>query len=253
VSARLHFTGLGRRFQTGDGETTALEAINLDIERGTFVALVGPSGCGKSTLLHIAAGLDTGFSGSFTREPASARLACLFQQPRLLPWKTVSDNVRFVLESHPMLPREIEGTVRKVLSMVDLAEAAERFPAQLSGGMQQRTALARALAVDPDVLLMDEPFSSLDELTATAMRKEVARLFAEKSRTVLLVTHNIMEACFLADRIVVMSRRPGRITADVNVDLATPRRLSDPALSALADRVLGFIEHPFLTRESISA
>ena len=253
MSARLHFTGLGRRFQTGDGETTALEAINLDIERGSFVALVGPSGCGKSTLLHIAAGLDTGFTGSFIREPASARLACLFQQPRLLPWKTVSDNVRFVLESHPMSPRDIEGAVRTVLSMVDLAEAAERFPAQLSGGMQQRTALARALAVDPDVLLMDEPFSSLDELTATAMRKEVARLFAQKSRTVLLVTHNIMEACFLADRIVVMSRRPGRITADVHVDLATPRRLSDPGLSALADRVLGLIEHPYLTRESISA
>ena len=252
MSARLHFTGLSRRFQVGDEETTALESISLDIEPGSFVALVGPSGCGKSTLLHIAAGLDTGFTGNFTREPARARLACLFQQPRLLPWKTVSDNVRFVLESHSMPPGEIGETVGRVLSMVDLAEVAERFPAQLSGGMQQRTALARALAVDPDVLLMDEPFSALDELTATAMRREVARIFAEKSRTVLLVTHNIMEACFLADRIVVMSRRPGRITADVSVDLASPRRLSDPGLSALADRVLSFIEHPYLTRESIS-
>lgn len=252
MSARLQFANVGRRFQAGDAATVALEGINLDINPGSFVALVGPSGCGKSTLLHIAAGLDTGFTGAFKREPAGARLACLFQQPRLLPWRTVSDNIRFILE-RTMAPAQIEEAVARVLAMVDLVEAADQFPSRLSGGMQQRTALARALAVDPDVLLMDEPFSALDELTATAMRQEVARLFAQKSRTVMLVTHNIIEACFLADRIVVMSRRPGRIVADLPVNVATPRRLSDPALTALADRVLGLIEHPYLTKESVLA
>lgn len=252
MSARLQFANVGRHFQAGDAATVALEGINLDINPGSFIALVGPSGCGKSTLLHIAAGLDTGFTGAFKREPAGARLACLFQQPRLLPWRTVSDNIRFILEPS-MAPAQIEEAVGRVLAMVDLAEAADQFPSRLSGGMQQRTALARALAVDPDVLLMDEPFSALDELTATAMRQEVARLFAQKSRTVMLVTHNIIEACFLADRIVVMSRRPGRIVADLPVDVATPRRLSDPALTALADRVLGLIEHPYLTKESVLA
>jgi ABC-type nitrate/sulfonate/bicarbonate transport system ATPase subunit len=251
MSARLQFANVGRRFQAGHTATVALEAINLDVNPGSFAALVGPSGCGKSTLLHIAAGLDTGFTGAFRREPAGARLACLFQQPRLLPWRTVSDNIRFILEPLSTAPAQIEETVARVLAMVDLVEAADQFPSRLSGGMQQRAALARALAVDPDVLLMDEPFSALDELTATAMRQEVARLFAQKSRTVVLVTHNIIEACFLADRIVVMSRRPGRIVADMPVNVATPRRLSDPALTALADRVLGLIEHPYLTRESV--
>jgi ABC-type nitrate/sulfonate/bicarbonate transport system ATPase subunit len=243
VSARLQFCGLSRRFPTGRSETLVLDDINLDLAAGSFVAIVGPSGCGKTTLLHVAAGLDTEYRGRFLRDPASARQACMFQQPRLLPWKTVAENVAFVLNART--DADASGpAVANVLAKVGLAEATGRFPAQLSGGMQQRAALARALVVDPDILLMDEPFAALDELTAVAMRLEVSRLFMEKPRTVVLVTHNIAEACLLADRIIVMSSRPGRVAADIPVDLSRPRRAGDPKLASLADHVLGLIKLP---------
>jgi NitT/TauT family transport system ATP-binding protein len=244
MSARLQFCSLSRNFASANGATLALDAIDLDIPAGSFVAIVGPSGCGKTTLLHIAAGLDSGYRGRFVREPSGARLACMFQQPRLLPWKTVRENVRFVLAEAPATIDRSEAAVRVVLTKVGLAEVSSKFPAQLSGGMQQRTALARALVVDPDVLLLDEPFSALDELTAIAMRLEVARLVREKPRTAVLVTHNIGEACLLADRIVVMSAKPGRIAADIAVDLPHPRRPEDPRLATFAAHVLGFIKLP---------
>jgi ABC-type nitrate/sulfonate/bicarbonate transport system ATPase subunit len=258
MSARLSFVGLGRVFAGPRGATVALRDVDLDVSPGSFVAIVGPSGCGKSTLLHVAAGLDTGYCGRFTRDPLTARLACMFQQPRLLPWLTVAENVRFVLQAARGDRGSHEAIVEHALERVHLADASDRHPMQLSGGMQQRCSLARALAVDPDVLLLDEPFSALDELTATAMRQELSAIISDKPRTVLLITHNIMEGCLLADRIVVMSRRPGRVVADLEVGRPRPRRLSDPHLSALAEHVLSFIEtgplsSPASAKETIDA
>jgi NitT/TauT family transport system ATP-binding protein len=241
MTARLVFHDLSRTFGQGATAVAALADINLVLEPGSFTAVVGPSGCGKSTLLHIAAGLDTQYRGRFERTPADAVTACLFQQPRLLPWLTARRNIAFVLESRGVDASEVNRRSMEMLALVGLTGAADRFPAELSGGMQQRVALARALAVDPDFLLMDEPFSALDELTAAQLREEVLTLDAQKDRTILFVTHNVREACYLADRIIVLNRRPGTIVADLPVDLPKPRAPASPRLFEMAERVLGFI------------
>jgi ABC-type nitrate/sulfonate/bicarbonate transport system ATPase subunit len=243
MSARLAFAGVRRVFHHGRDATVALAGIDLALEPGSFTAVVGPSGCGKSTLLHIAAGLDTQYEGAFVREPADATLACLFQQPRLLPWKNARDNVAFVLETRGHAAAVARVRADEILKVVGLAGAEEKFPSQLSGGMQQRVALARALVVDPDLLLMDEPFSALDELTAARLREELVALCAQRVRTILFVTHDIAEACYLAERVVVMSAHPGRIVAEVAIELPRPRRPDDPRLAAAAGRVLAFIDH----------
>jgi ABC-type nitrate/sulfonate/bicarbonate transport system ATPase subunit len=243
VSARLVFRGLRRVFRTGRGASVAIAELDLTLEPGSFTAVVGPSGSGKSTLLHIAAGLDTQYEGEFLRVPENATLACLFQQPRLLPWRNARDNVAFVLEARGLERDAARLRADELLALVGLAPAAGKFPSQLSGGMQQRVSLARALAVDPDLLLMDEPFSALDELTAARLREELLALALEKERTILFVTHNIGEACYLAERVVVMSAHPGRIVADIPIDLPRERRPDDPRLTEYAGRVLAFIEN----------
>jgi len=242
VSARLVFTDLGRTFQSAHESTVALKGITITLEPDSFTSFVGPSGCGKSTLLHIAAGLDTRYDGLFTREPANATLACLFQQPRLLPWQTARGNVAFVLEARGIARRDALRRADGLLDLVGLVEAGGRFPAQLSGGMQQRVALARALAVDPDLLLMDEPFSALDELTAARLREELVALCTSKARTILLVTHNIQEACYLGDRVIVMSAHPGSVVAEIAIDAPRPRRLDDPRLAEYAGSVRDIID-----------
>ena len=242
MTARLEFRNVGRTFRAGRETTVAVKNINLSLERGSFTAMVGRSGCGKSTLLHIAAGLDTGYDGSFAREPANATLACLFQQPRLLLWQSARNNVAFVLEGRGMAKHEARRRADEMLGLVGLTAAARKFPAQLSGGMQQRVSLARALAVDPDILLMDEPFSALDELTAARLREEVVSLCAQKERTVLFVTHNIHEACYLAERVIVLSPHPGTVVADIAVDVPHPRHLDDPRLVEFAAHVRSFID-----------
>jgi NitT/TauT family transport system ATP-binding protein len=242
MSARLVFRGLRRVFRNGSNSSVAIAEVDLTLEPGSFTALVGPSGSGKSTLLHIAAGLDTQYDGEFMREPENAVLACLFQQPRLLPWRTACDNVAFVLEARGISRTESRRGAGEFLALVGLAQAGNKFPSQLSGGMQQRVALARALAVDPDLLLMDEPFSALDELTAARLREELVTLCSQKQRTILFVTHDIAEACYLAERVVVMSAHPGRIVAEVSIDLPRPRRPDDPRLVEYAAQVLAFID-----------
>jgi NitT/TauT family transport system ATP-binding protein len=242
MSARLVFRDIGRTFRAGRDATVAVKGVNLCLERGSFTAMVGRSGCGKSTLLHIAAGLDTGYEGSFAREPATATLACLFQQPRLLPWQSARNNVAFVLEARGVGKREARRRADEMIDLVGLSAAAGRFPAQLSGGMQQRVSLARALAVDPDLLLLDEPFSALDELTATRLRGELVWLCGKKERTVLFATHNIHEACYLADRVIVLSAHPGTVVAEVGVDVPRPRHIDDPRLVEIAAHVRGLID-----------
>jgi NitT/TauT family transport system ATP-binding protein len=235
----LSFQNVEKWFPTPNGRLQALAGVSLSAPSRTFTAIVGPSGCGKSTLLHIAAGLDSQYSGQVILPPgATAKsLAYVFQAPRLLPWLTSEQNVSFVLEERGQPRQQAHAAARRALDMVGLTGFEDRFPGQLSGGMQQRVALARALATNPDVLLMDEPFGSLDEITARRLRAELLRLHEANPHTVLFVTHNVTEAAFLADRVVVMSARPGRIVADLPVDLSHPRDYDDPAVTEVAREI----------------
>jgi ABC-type nitrate/sulfonate/bicarbonate transport system ATPase subunit len=207
----------------GGGERVALKDIELSVAHGEFVCLLGPSGCGKTTLLNILSGLDTSDSGSvIVRARDGTRRATfgyMFQESRLLPWLTVAENIAFVLDRRA----GAADTVRYWLERVGLTGRGNDYPRQLSIGQQQRVAVARALCIRPDVLFMDEPFSSLDELTASRMREELLELWNELRATVVFVTHNPLEATFLADRIIIMTSGPGRIVADYRVSDLVPR------------------------------
>lgn len=229
---------LRKTFETADGQVIALDDLSVDIPANSFTALVGPSGCGKSTLLHIIAGLDTTYAGDLTWHTTNHRIGYLFQQPRLLPWMDIVHNVAFVLQESGQARVDALAKAQHYLALVGLKGFERKYPAQLSGGMQQRAAMARALAVEPDVMIMDEPFGALDELTARRMRAEVISLFQDTPRTVLFVTHNVTEAAYLADRVLVMSGRPGRIVADLPVNLPRPRDYDDPAVAAMAHQII---------------
>ncbi|KRF32684.1 ABC transporter ATP-binding protein [Yonghaparkia sp. Soil809] len=217
VSAR----GVDKTFSTKQGEVVALSGIDLDVAPGEFVSLIGPSGCGKSTLLRLIADLDSPSAGTVEVFGTSAHQARLdqrygiaFQQAGLLPWRTVAGNIALPLELHGMAPAERTARVDELVALVGLGDFAQKFPDQLSGGMQQRVAIARALAEKPALLLMDEPFGALDEMTREYMQTELLRIAAETGAAVVFVTHSIPEAVYLSDRVVVMSPRPGRI-ADI--------------------------------------
>jgi len=221
-------------FGTGDGAVTALRGVDLDVEHGEFVCLIGVSGCGKSTALNLVAGLDTPTSG---RVEVNGRAALMFQESALFPWLTVAANVELPMRLANVSKAQRAERSAALLASVHLDGFATSRPHQLSGGMRQRAALARAFAQDADVLLMDEPFGALDAMTRDALHDELAALVALRRLTVLFVTHNVREAARLADRIVVMSRRPGRVTESFDVDLARPRRMESPGVVELAARV----------------
>ncbi len=216
----------------GRDRLVALDGIDLTIEPGELVAIIGPNGSGKSTLLRVIAGLLAPDRGTATLDGRpidgpDPRIGLVFQEPRLLPWRTTEANVEYPLELMGMgRPERIER-VGTLLRTVGLAQAARQVPSQLSGGMRQRAALARTLALDPGVLLLDEPFSALDELTRERLNLELLGIAARRRSTVLLVTHSVQEAIFLADRVVVLSERPGRVVADIRVALPRPRSLGD--------------------------
>lgn len=216
--AAVEVRGVDKVFETRTGQVRALEDIDLAIAPGEFVSLIGPSGCGKSTLMRLIADLDEPTNGTLAVFGKSARQARLdqdygiaFQQAGLLPWRTVATNVALPLELHGVAPADRKRRVAHLLDMVGLSDFADRYPDQLSGGMQQRVAIARALAEQPRLLLMDEPFGALDEMTREKMQTELVRISAETGAAVVFVTHSIPEAVFLSDRVVVMSPRPGRI------------------------------------------
>jgi len=236
--ATIVLRGVTRRFAT----TTALAAVDLTVEDGSFTALVGPSGCGKSTLLRLVAGLDRPTAGSVTADgrpvdgPGPER-GVVFQQPALFPWLDVAGNIRFGLDEAGMKRDEAERRTAGWIDAVGLAGFERALPAQLSGGMAQRAALARALATAPGTLLLDEPFGALDRITRNGMQDLLRRVRAATPATVLLVTHDVEEAVYLADRVVVLSPRPGRIVADLAVDLPQARVRTDPAFVAVRVRV----------------
>ena len=230
ASSFLRYEGISARYISHLGQLEALEQVSLDVARGEFVCLIGPSGCGKSTLLRITAGLLRPTQGQvlLAGQPQIApnrRVGFVFQDPTLLPWRTVWRNVSLPLEILGLSLEEIHRRTRELLELVDLVDFAHEFPANLSGGMAQRAALARALAQQPELLLLDEPFASLDALTRERMAEEFLRIWERDHRTVLMVTHNVEEAALLADRVVVLSPRPGRITEIVQVPIARPRSL----------------------------
>lgn len=258
-------TGLGveashltiRHLHKQFGDLLALNDVNLDVSAGEFVCLVGPSGCGKTTLLRIVAGLmeadlgDIRIGGKPVTRPGADR-GFVFQSDCLLPWRTILRNTQIGLEINGRLDGDSREHVRALLKLVGLEGFERYYPWQLSGGMRQRVNLARALAINPQVLLMDEPFSALDAQTREIMQTEMLRIWTSGRKTVLFITHQIDEAVFLADRVVVLGRRPGRIKELVSIDLPRPRQLSlkrTPEFVAYVDRIWSLIEHD--VRESI--
>lgn len=235
-------------------DLTAVEDCSLTVEAGSFVALIGPSGCGKSSLLNAAAGLLSPRSGRilFDGSPISGptrSTGYVFQQAALLPWRSVLRNVAYGLELHGVDRRTAAGRAHQVIRLVGLNGFEESFPHELSGGMQQRANLARALAVEPRLLLCDEPLAALDAQTREAMQLELQRIWMNQPQTVLFVTHQISEALLLADRVIVMSSRPGRIIADLAVPLPRPRTISDLRSTVcleLEDHIRSLLTRPAL-------
>jgi NitT/TauT family transport system ATP-binding protein len=232
----IELQDISRSFDIKGARLHALDGLDLNVAEREIVAIVGPNGCGKSTLLRVISGLlppDRGSVLAFDSTVAGPepRIGLVFQEPRLLPWRDVLANVAFPLELAGVGRTEREHRAREVLHLTGLDGFAEAYPDQLSGGMAQRAALARALAPEPDVLLLDEPFSALDAMTRERLDDELLRLWAETGSTIVLVTHSISEAVFLSDRVLVMSPRPGRIVAEIPVDAPRPRSLSGAGAS----------------------
>jgi NitT/TauT family transport system ATP-binding protein len=237
--ASIDVVGVGMVFRRGSAETRALEEIDLVLGRGEFVAIVGPSGCGKSTLMRIMAGLlpaTTGrvvFGGRQVTGPVMD-LGIVFQNPVLLNWRTILGNVMLQIEMRRLDPRRYLEQARSLLELVGLKDFMASYPRELSGGMMQRAAIVRALIHDPPVLFMDEPFGALDALTREQMRTDLESLLADRPKTVLFITHSIDEAVLLADRVVVMSPRPGRIERIMPIALPRPRGLEGRLLPGFA-------------------
>jgi NitT/TauT family transport system ATP-binding protein len=244
--------GLGKIFRRGDIETQALDAVDLQVASGEFLAVVGPSGCGKSTLLRLIAGLIVPSAGRVVIDGQSVsgpqtQLGIVFQKPILLEWRTVLGNVLLQAEMRRLDASAYLERARRLLAAVGLADFEDRYPHELSGGMQQRAAIVRALIHDPPLLLMDEPFGALDALTREQMRIDLEELWLSTEKTVVFITHSIDEAVLLADRVMVMSPRPGRIEQIIDVDLPRPRGLEARGLEKF-DQAVAAITEIFLAR-----
>lgn len=246
---RVSVKNLSRIFtkaEDGSG-TEALHDVSFDVEDGEFICLLGPSGCGKTTLLRIIAGLETQTSGKIELNGVpivgpDPKRGMVFQQYSLFPWRTVIDNITFGLEMQGIKKAEARKQVEKYIELVGLEQFKNSYPYELSGGMQQRAAIARALANEPEVLLMDEPFGALDAQTRNTLQNELLKIWEQKNVTIFFVTHSVDEAVFLSDRIVMMTSRPGRVKEIVTVDLPRPRCRTSPEANLLRDRVLRLLE-----------
>ena len=242
VGARIDIQAVSHRFDLPAGPLPVLQQIDLKIQPGEFVALLGPSGCGKSTLLRLVAGLEPAAEGTLQQDgrpidrPDPSRIV-VFQDPTLYPWRTVWDNVALGLQARGLLKLR-RHRVDEALALVGLTDYAQMHPHQLSGGMAQRVALARALVNDPKLLVLDEPLGKLDSLTRLTMQSELVALWQRAGFSALLVTHDVEEALFMAQRVIVFSDRPARILADIPNPLPYPRHRGHPELAALRHRVL---------------
>jgi len=244
---------LGKRYPSRDGNgVVALEDVSLDIAEGEFITVVGPSGCGKSTLLHILAGVLQRSSGDvkLRGQPIDGPrrdVGTVFQEALLLPWRTVLDNVLLPIEVHRLSKESFRPRAMELLELTGLAAFARKYPHELSGGMQQRVSIVRALVNDPAILLMDEPFGALDAMTREQMNLDLMKLQAASRKTVILITHSISESVLLGDRVVVMSPRPGRIVDVIDIDLPRPRGLDVTATPEFGGYTRRVREHLFST------
>ena len=246
---RVVVDGVSKMYVDRAGQPVrALDGIDLVVDSEEFVAVLGPSGCGKSTLLNMMAGLLTPSTGTIWLDgdiaPGRATTAMVFQEFALFPWRTVQGNVEFGLEEMDVPPAERARRAGRFITLTGLAGFEARYPHQLSGGMRQRVGIARALAVEPAVLLMDEPFSALDAQTRQLMQEELLAIWERTRQTIVYVTHNIHEAVYMADRVAVLSRRPGRVLAEVKIELERPRAermMGEPAFVSAVERIWSLI------------
>ncbi|HSS69803.1 MAG TPA: ABC transporter ATP-binding protein [Casimicrobiaceae bacterium] len=253
----IRLAGAAKTYVTADGPVESLKPLTFDIRAGEFLSIVGPSGCGKSTLLKLVAGLLPASSGEIVLDGARVEgppenVGIVFQSPVLLAWRSVLDNVMLQIEMRGLDQRSFLVQAKELLRMVGLEGFERKYPWQLSGGMQQRAAICRALVHDPAVLLMDEPFGALDAMTREKMNLELQRIWSETKKTVLFITHSIPESIFLSDRVLVMTERPGRIAAVYDVPLARPRRLAIMGSPEFAELALTIRGH-FYSQGSLDA
>lgn len=239
----LRLEGITKTFASNGRRVQAISPLSLEVREGQFVSLVGPSGCGKSTLLNIIAGLDRADAGTVTLDgrpvtrPGVDRVV-VFQEAALFPWLTAQKNVEFGLKMAGVPREERSVRARQFLKMVHLSRFADAYPHELSGGMRQRVAIARALAMDPRLLLMDEPFAALDAQTRALLHEEVTAIWAETRKTVIFVTHNVREAVYLSDRILVLSARPASIKQEFRIPAGRPRDLTEPGLAYIEKQIM---------------
>ncbi|MDT3699824.1 MAG: ABC transporter ATP-binding protein [Thermincola sp.] len=239
----LAIESVSKEFITNQGVNFTLDNVNLTVHKGEFISLVGPSGCGKSTLLNIIAGLEKASGGRVLKNgeeivAAGPDRVVMFQEAALLPWLKVIDNVEFGLKIAGIPKPERRDRAIHYLKMVHLTRFAHNYPHQLSGGMRQRVALARALAMDSDILLMDEPFAALDSQTKSILHLELQQIWGETKKTIIFVTHNVEEAVLLANRVLVMSANPGRIKKDFKIELARPRDAENIDLAMVVSQIM---------------
>jgi NitT/TauT family transport system ATP-binding protein len=228
--------GVSKVFTTGNRQTVALSGVDIDVEQGELLCIVGASGCGKSTLLNLVAGLDLPSAGRV--DLGGRKVAFMFQDATLFPWLTLAQNVELPLRLQGMAAADRSGRVEELLELVRLGGRGAARPHELSGGMRQRGALARVLAQDADVVLMDEPFAALDAMTRDSMHDELERIWRDLGLTIVFVTHNVREAVRLSDRTILMASGPGRVKSEFRIDLPRPRHLEDPTVAQISGQLL---------------
>ncbi len=243
MNHKLEIRGVTKVFRSEEGVITALKDINLEVKPGEFLCIIGPSGCGKTTLLRMIAGLDYPTSGKIildgkeVRGPSPDR-GMVFQEFSLFPWRTVLKNVEFGLQMQGIEAAKRREIAKKYIELVGLEGFENHYPHELSGGMKQRVAIARALATEPSILLMDEPFGSVDAQTRNILQEELLQIWQQTGKTILFVTHSVDEAVYLADRVVVMSARPGRIVECMNISIKRPRKRTSVEANVIREQLL---------------